>query len=61
MSWHWLNTEYWAPSWPNIFAPSVWTLAGIGVAHWRTRVHMRRHHEELKQHVSDAIDRSEAK
>jgi len=58
---HWLNTELWGPMWPNIAAPSLWTLAGIGLAHWRTRVHLRRHHEELKQHVSETINGSEGK
>lgn len=48
---HWLNFEYWQQSWPNIFAPSVWTLAGIALAHWRTRVHLARHHQELREHV----------
>lgn len=26
---HWLNVEYWAASWPNVFAPNVWTIAAV--------------------------------
>lgn len=39
---HWFNFEYWSVSWPNIFAPSVWTLLGFIVADIRHDRRMRR-------------------
>lgn len=54
---HWLNQDLWGPMWPNVFAPGAWTLLGIGLAHWRTRVHLARHHEELKAHVTKELRR----
>lgn len=44
---HWFNTEYWFPSWPNIFAPSVWTLLGIAYHHISIRNLHQKHHDEL--------------
>jgi hypothetical protein len=37
---HWFNQEYWSVSWPNVFAPSFWTLLGIIIADIRSH---RRH------------------
>lgn len=50
---HWLNIEYWGASWPNIFAPSVWTLLGIGLSHWRLHRKMRQHHDEHMNAIRD--------
>lgn len=50
---HWLNLEYWAQSWPNIFAPSIWTLLGIGLSHLRLMKKQAKQHQE---HL-DAIDK----
>ena len=37
----------WAAMWPNIFAPGFWTIAGIGLSHWRLHKHVSRKHDEL--------------
>jgi hypothetical protein len=50
---HWLNSEYWGVSWPNIFAPSVWTVLAIVVSHIRASRQRERQQAELKQHVTD--------
>jgi hypothetical protein len=50
---HWINVEYWASSWPNIFAPSIWTLPAVIIAHVRAYRQRERHHAEMKQHVTD--------
>ena len=52
MIWHWLNTELWGPMWPNMFAPSVITLAAVAVSHIRAHRQRERHHEDMKQHVT---------
>lgn len=41
---HWADAEYWGQSWPNIFAPSVWTRGAAAAA---------RNHEDMKRHVSN--------
>ena len=50
---HWLNVELWQPMWPNMFAPSMITLAAVAVSHVKAARQRQRHHEELKQHVTD--------
>lgn len=40
---------FWNDLWPNTVAPSVWTLAAVGLSHWRTRRHLRRHEQKLDQ------------
>lgn len=52
MIWHWLNAEIWGPMWPNMFAPSAFTLGAVIIAHIRTRRLARRNHEDLKRHVT---------
>jgi hypothetical protein len=49
---HWLNVHLWAPMWPNMLAPSLVTLAWVGFLHVRAKVHLARHHEALKQHIT---------
>jgi hypothetical protein len=46
---------FWNDLWPNTVAPSLWTLAGLGLSHWRTRVHLRKQHDALKRHLTDTI------
>lgn len=46
-----LFTDLWVPIWPNLAASAVC----FGLAYWRTKVHMRRHHEALKQHVTNEV------
>lgn len=53
MIWHWLNVEYWAASWPNIFAPSVWVIPAVVISHVKQSRERKRHLEELKRHVTD--------
>lgn len=43
---HWLNVEYWTASWPNVFAPSFWTLLGIGLSHYKLN---KQHHKLLRK------------
>jgi hypothetical protein len=61
---HWFNTEYWALSWPNVFAPNVWTIAAVVLHLLATLAQRARHHleaerraderhQELKRHVTD--------
>lgn len=45
----------WNDLWPNTVAPSLWTLLAVGVSHLRQHRQRQRHHEELKQHVTDTI------
>ena len=63
---HWFNAEYWEASWPNIFSPNIWTLAGLALHLLATLTQRARHHreaeqraderhEELKQHVTKAM------
>jgi hypothetical protein len=63
---HWLNTEYWGQSWPNIFAPSIYTLPAVVIAYFKSKQHRNKlhadltqqvtaQHESLKQHVTDMI------
>lgn len=47
----------WDSLWPNMIAPSLWTLLGIGIAHVRTHRKLDAHHEDLKQHVSQETSR----
>lgn len=37
--------------WSNMWAPSMWTLLGIGLSHLHLRRHVNRKHEELKDHM----------
>lgn len=33
--------------WPNIFAPSFWTLLGIGLAHFHNMKHIKKQNDLL--------------
>lgn len=69
---HWVNVEIWGPMWPNVFSPNVWTIAAL-VLHLAVTIVQRERqhrdserraderHEELKQHVTDTAQESEAK
>lgn len=54
MIWHWLNVELWGPMWPNMFAPSVITIASVVISHVRARKQRERHHEDMKLHVTNS-------
>lgn len=69
---HWLNVEFWGPMWPNVFSPNVWTIAAIVLHLALTLVQRERQHhdgekraderhEDMKQHVTDTANESEAK
>lgn len=49
---HWVNTELWGPMWPNMFAPSLVTLAAVAVSHVKAARQRERHHREMKKHVT---------
>ena len=51
----WLNVHLWGPMWPNVFAPSVFTLLGITASHVKAARQRQRHHEEMKQHVTNTL------
>lgn len=51
----WLKVHLWGPMWPNMFAPSVITLAAVGVSHVRQARQRRRDHEDLKKHVTETL------
>ena len=52
---HHLLHDFWAAMWPNIFAPSFWTLVGIAVAHIAGKRNLKKHTvdqtEEIKTHI----------
>lgn len=52
---HWLNVEIWGPIWPNMVAPSIWTLVGIGLSHVHMTRHSAKRHEELKDHITKTL------
>lgn len=43
--------------WSNIWAPPGWTLLGLVVSHRAHRKRADAQHEELKQHVTDSLER----
>lgn len=49
---NWLTTQYWSVSWPNIFAPSIWTLFGIAVSH----THFLHRHKKAVAKQLEKID-----
>lgn len=51
---------FWDDLWPNVIAPSVWTLAAIVVSHVKRTAQAERHHREMKEHVSAAGGRAKA-
>lgn len=53
---HWLNQDVWGPMWPNIFAPSVFTLLGIVVSHLKLKLHHEKEIATLKAHLDARRD-----
>lgn len=53
---HWLYIEAWQPMWPNIFAPSFFTLLGVLLSHIKMHRHVSNKHAELRAHVNDLMD-----
>ena len=53
MEWihRYLFADFWVPVWPNIAA----AIIGALWLNWRIRLRQLRHHEALKQHVTDEV------
>lgn len=45
-------THLWAAMWPNVFAPSAWTIAAVGVSHLLHHRRQTRHHGEMLAHIA---------
>jgi hypothetical protein len=58
---HWLNVEYWGVSWPNIFAPSVWTVLAIVIAHIHLLKRQDKHHKAQLHAISQLNQNQETK
>lgn len=52
-----LFTDFWVPVWPNLAA----SIVCFGTALWRGKVHLRRHHDALKEHISREVHEAVAK
>ena len=50
----------WQAVWPNMVAPSLWTLLGIGLSHLHTHRKLNAHHEALKAHVTAVAGKEDA-
>lgn len=50
----WLNRDIWGPMWPNVFAPSVFTVLGIAISHVRLKAHHERKLNELHDKLTDS-------
>jgi hypothetical protein len=48
----WLSWLY-SSMWSNMWAPSMWTLFGIGLSHFHIRKHVNLKHDELHKKLSD--------
>lgn len=42
----------WDDLWPNMIAPSLWTLPALVVGYFKAKRQRERHHEDMKQHVT---------
>lgn len=51
---------FWNDLWPNTVSPSAWTLAAVVISHVRSARQRERHHEDMKQHVTNTANESEA-
>lgn len=51
MLYRYVYVDAWCPLWPNLLASAICTA----VAYLRLRVHQQRHHEALKQHVTNTL------
>jgi hypothetical protein len=48
---------FWNDLWPNTVAPSVWAILAVAVSHVKAARQRERHHEDMKQHVTQSIAR----
>lgn len=51
MLYRYVYLDAWCPLWPNLAASALCSA----LVYVRLRVHQKRHHEALKQHVTDTI------
>lgn len=51
---HHFYVDLWIPIWPNLAASGVC----FSLAFWRTKVHLRRHHDALKEHMTNILKNS---
>lgn len=42
----------WDALWPNVVAPSAWTILAVVISHVKATRQRERHHEDMKQHVT---------
>lgn len=46
-----LLSDLWQAMWPNIFAPSFFTVLGIFISHFKIKGHVNRKHDELHRKI----------
>ena len=51
-----LLTHLYSAMWSNMWAPSMWTLFGIGLSHVHLKRHVDKKHAELHAHVDHVHD-----
>lgn len=44
----------WQQMWPNVFAPSFWTLLGVGLSHARLMRRQNKHHEAQLRAIKES-------
>jgi hypothetical protein len=47
---HWLLGDLWSPMWPNIFAPSAFSIGAVALSHLRLRAHVSRQARQTRAH-----------
>ena len=50
--------NFWDDLWPNVIAPSAWTLAAVAVSHVKRAAQAERHHQALKDHIAAAAGKA---
>lgn len=45
----------WDQMWPNMFAPSLFTLPAVIISHIKRTRQAERHHHEMKAHITGAV------
>jgi len=47
---------FWNDLWPNTVAPSIWAILAIVISHVKAARQRQRHHEDMKQHVTNSTE-----
>lgn len=50
-----LYIDFWIPIWPNLAASAICFTLAL----WRTKIHLRNHHEDLKKHVTEELRKTQ--